>query len=544
MKTMKKVFAMLLSLVLLLGIGQTAMAATITVDGVKGQTYTAYKIFDVTKSTSYTKAADGTYYHDTDNNAYTTEQPANYEKDGDQAVMYKQTDNYAYSIAPNSEWLGVITDESSGIYTSKITGLTLTLSADGTKYVVTVGDGFNAVDFAKTLDQSKDGKTAAGTGTGDATTGQATINVTDPGYYFVDSSLGALCILHTAADTVTVNEKNALPTLAKTVQEDSTGDYAATANADFNQEVNFKLTVNMGTEFSTGLGTGNDADFVITDTLPAGMTYKTDSLAINGWTKDTDYTVAYESKDFGDVLTITLRTAKLKTLASNASFDITYVATLDQDAVVAGNGNMNTATLTYNKYTTAQAQATVYTYQIGGESEGEPIFKKVDGETQAAMPGVEFVLSKDVPTGGQTTTYYAVLDEIKTGETVTSYKLKDWTTTKANATKIVTDAKGGILVQGLDADTYILTETKTLDGYNLLTDTITVVIDNTGKVTYKLTSSTEQATEKITVENNTGTELPSTGGIGTTIFYVIGGILMVGAVILLITRKRMNGAKD
>lgn len=505
MKTMKKVFAMILSLALLLGLGTTAMAATITVDGVKGQTYTAYKIFDVTKSVD---------------------------------------DNYAYSIAPNSQWLSVIAEEKTGVYISKITGLTLTLSADGTKYVVTVGENFDAAAFAATLNANKEGKNPAAQGVVAGDDNKATITVNDPGYYFVDSSLGALCILHTAADTVTVNEKNALPTLAKTVQEDSTNQYGANANADFNQEVNFKLTVGVGTEFSAGLGTGNDAGFVITDTLPAGMTYKTDSLGINGWTKDTDYTIDYETKTTGDVLTITLKSAKLKTLASAATFDITYVATLDQDAVVAGAGNTNKATLTYNNYTTTEVQTTVYTYQIGGESEDGPIFKKVDGTTQEVLAGVEFILSKDVTAGSQTTTYYAVLDEIKTGETVTGYKLNRWSTTKSDATKIVTDAKGGILVQGLDADTYILTETKTLDGYNLLTNTITVVIDNNGNVTYKLTGTQGDGAATITVENNTGAELPSTGGIGTTVFYVIGGILMAGAVILLITKKRMNSAKD
>ena len=458
MKTMKKIFAMILSLALLLGLGTTAMAATITVDGVKGQTYTAYKIFDVTKSTSYTKADDGTYYHNTDNDTYTTEQPTNYEKDDDnQAVMYKAKENYAYSIAPNSEWLSVIAEESNGVYTSKITGLTLTLSADGAKYVVTVGGNFDAAAFAATLNANKEGKSPAAQGVVAGDDNKATITVNDSGYYFVDSSLGALCILHTAADTVTVNEKNALPTLAKTIQEDSTNQYGANANADFNQEVNFKLTVGVGTEFSTGLGTGNDADFVITDTLPAGMTYKTDSISIAGWTLDTaDTTNDYKLEVAGDVLTITLHTSKLKTLASAATFDITYVATLNQDAVVAGTGNTNKATLTYNNYTTTEVQATVYTYQIGGESEGEPIFKKVDGTTQEALAGVEFILSKDVTDKEQTTTHYAVLDEIKTGETVTGYKLNRWSTTKSDATKIVTDAKGGILVQGLDAEYMVM----------------------------------------------------------------------------------------
>ena len=85
-------------------------------------------------------------------------------------------------------------------------------------------------------------------------------------------------------------------------------------------------------------------------------------------------------------------------------------------------------------------------------------------------------------------------------------------------------------------------ETKAPAGYNLMDKVITVTIDNTGKVTFTTGTGSTQAADSdvITIENRTGSQLPSTGGIGTTIFYVVGGVLVVGAAILLMTRKRVR----
>ena len=91
----------------------------------------------------------------------------------------------------------------------------------------------------------------------------------------------------------------------------------------------------------------------------------------------------------------------------------------------------------------------------------------------------------------------------------------------------------------MDSDTYYLEETKAPAGYNVLKAPVKVVIDNEGKVTYG--NDNTAADPDVKVLNQTGTELPSTGGMGTTIFYVLGSVLVVAAGVLLVTKKRMDG---
>ena len=107
--------------------------------------------------------------------------------------------------------------------------------------------------------------------------------------------------------------------------------------------------------------------------------------------------------------------------------------------------------------------------------------------------------------------------------------------TKSEAT---TPADGKITFAGLAAGTYTLTETETVDGFNLLTSPVTVVIDENGNATFTGEGATG-ADGTVTIVNNKGTVLPSTGGIGTTMFYVVGSVLVIGAAVVLISKRRM-----
>ena len=123
--------------------------------------------------------------------------------------------------------------------------------------------------------------------------------------------------------------------------------------------------------------------------------------------------------------------------------------------------------------------------------------------------------------------------------------LTDWsdTSTPADVNKLTTDTNGHIKAYGLDAGTYTLIETDPLPGYNSLADTITVTISEQGEVTYKYTNSGGNAGNKLDVVNETGTELPSTGGMGTTLIYIAGAVLVIGAGVLLVVRRRMNAER-
>lgn len=125
----------------------------------------------------------------------------------------------------------------------------------------------------------------------------------------------------------------------------------------------------------------------------------------------------------------------------------------------------------------------------------------------------------------------------------------DWTTVKAEASTLITDENGSFTVRGLDAGTYYLEETKTNSGFNLLDSDVKVEINPTYSntttqnatvtVIYSVNDTAQGASDVVEIPNARGNVLPTTGGMGTTIFYAIGGILVVCAIVILITKKRM-----
>ena len=500
MKLAKRFLTVGVALALTLGLNIPAFAATITVDNaVDGETYTAYKLFDVTHGAGADgelNTADDTYAY------YTSDETLKNALEGANAgLTFKRaegTGNWYVSGEVNAA----------------------TLAA----YINTHWDN----TFNKLL-------TVAGAGT--ASNKRASIDTGDEtGYFFVDSSLGSLCILKTADANVTVEEKNSLPSITKTVKEDSTGAYLETATIDGEVDtIYYKLTVNTGTGYA-GLGNGVDSDYTITDELPEGIAYNENTVDISGWTLNNDYTVSYDADNH--TLTIILKASKLTTLGKNVDIEITYNADAkDVDGnLTVGTEHENTVTLAYKSQTMTD-KAVVKTYDLGTTADGTPTITKVDGsENPVKLQGVKFVLSKTVPAESEgeptTKTVYATFDQ--------NNYLTGWVDRQDQATELVTDSKGNIKAEGLDADTYILTETETLPGYNLLNDTITVVIDESGNETYKLTSTNDALKDKITVVNEAGSQLPTTGGMGTTVLYIAGAVLVLGAGITLVVRRRMN----
>lgn len=233
-------------------------------------------------------------------------------------------------------------------------------------------------------------------------------------------------------------------------------------------------------------------------------------------------------------------------LKANDIITVQYTATVNANAVIGVDGNPNETILEYNNKYTAPSTTKTYVWEMGVHKFANLGTK----DPNHALANAEFQLYKDVVDKNGTTTMYAIFSDATNSEDGTSvYNLTGWTADATKAITVVTPASGNIKFVGLDAGTYYLKETKAPTGYNTLPAPITVEISST-LPTAKVPSTTVTYTVKcdgheadghiIPVENKSGTVLPSTGGIGTTIFYVVGGGLMVAAAILLITKKRME----
>ena len=474
MRNAKRLASLLLALVLIVALAVPAFAegetGSITInDAVVDQTYTAYQILDLE---SYNASAN------------------------------------AYAYKATTAWNTFINSDA-------IKGTYVEVDAQG---YVTWKDGADAAAFAKAAQKYAKDNSIANQGSVTATTATVSFTGLDLGYYLVDTTLGTLCSLDTTNPTVVMEEKNEVPTNVKTVEEDSTNVYGEKNDADIGQTVNFKsvITAQAGAE-----------NYVFHDKMSTGLTYTgVTGITLNDTTVDAaNYTVTAPAAD-GDTFDVTFTQAFCDTLKANDQIVVSYTATLNENAVIAGEGNPNTSKVSYgdssNTKYTPDSQTKTYTWDVD-------VFKyTMNGETEKALAGATFTLSKNsdgsspIALVSKGNNVYRVA---KTGETGT-------------VTEITTDATGKFTIQGLDADTYYLTETAAPAGYNKLAGAVTITIGENGVV--NATAEAPQGVDEVKILNQSGTELPSTGGMGTTLFYVLGSVLVVGAVVLLVTRKRMS----
>ena len=208
---------------------------------------------------------------------------------------------------------------------------------------------------------------------------------------------------------------------------------------------------------------------------------------------------------------------------------VKYSATLNENAVVGLPGNENKSTLKYgdstNTKSTPNSKTITYTWDMD-------ILKYGDGDENKVLENAKFVLLNKDATKAAT-----IVDGKSTGWVAIPGASADGAIAWPANTILTTDKDGKIHIDGLDADTYYLREIKAPAGYNELNTDVKVTIDHEGKITV---DDSADKTDLVKVNNNSGTELPSTGGTGTTVFYVLGSILVIGAGVLLVTKKRMN----
>ena len=439
---------------------------------------------------------------------------------GQTYTIYQILDLESYNASANAYAYKATTAWNAFINSDAIKGTYVEVDAQG---YVTWKDGADAAAFAKAAQKYAKDNSIANQGTVTATTTTVSFTGLDLGYYLVDTTLGTLCSLDTTNPNVVMEEKNEVPTNVKTVEEDSTGNYGEKNDADIGQTVNFKSTI------TAQPGAEN---YVFHDTMSAGLTYgSVTGITLNGTAVDaSNYTVTAPAAD-GDTFDVTFTQAFCDTLKANDQIVISYTATLNEKAVIAGDGNPNESKLSYGDKgdeshtpsgTTPSSETKTYTWDVD-------VFKYTkNGETETPLAGAKFTLSKNA----DGSTPIALVSE---GNNVYRVAKTDETGT---VTEITTDTTGKFTIKGLDADTYYLTEPAAPAGYNKLAGPVTIVIGENGVV--NATTEAPQGVDEVKVLNQSGAELPSTGGIGTTIFYILGGLLVAGAVVLLVTKRRMN----
>ena len=367
------------------------------------------------------------------------------------------------------------------------------------------------------------------------------------GYYLIkdtgpvnDGEAYSLYVVQVVGPT-TISPKVGTTTSDKKVKDtndsaaNSTTDWQDSADYDIGDAVPFKLSATIAQDYANYT---HGYKLTFHDKEDTGLSFNKNSVKV--YVDGTLITTGYEvvTEGLADGCTFEVRFANLKDIASveaGSIISVEYTSTLDTDATVGSAGNKNTSHVTYtnnpNDEQTGEGGKTpddvviVFTYKtiVNKVTKNPNYDPKVEGsEEYIPLKGAGFTLYKKNASGPE-----AVGSELK-GEDVTTFT---WS--------------------GLDDGDYKLVETTTPSGYNTIPDiefTITathdVSSDNPTLISLsggdKFTGVVSTGVVSANIENQSGAQLPSTGGIGTTIFYVLGSVLVIGAAVLLVTKKRMS----
>lgn len=497
---MKKLFAVLVAMALVLSMGTMALAVdgdysgkiTIT-NAISGADYNVYKMLDFTPSNDK----------------------------GDKGI-YKIEAGWEdfFASAPATDYFDLVTND----------GQTTVVLKQGVTEV--------SQELAKAaLDHAVDNKIAA---TATQTAGGATVEFDglELGYYAIDTTVGSMGALTRATNELTAVEKNEMPGIDKEVQEDSEMQNADEGwgqvnDADIDQVVNYKSTIRVG------LGAVN---YIMHDTMEDGLTFDPASVRVedkNGVVDASDYTVVTDPED-GHTFDIIFKDSYIETLAQNDEITVYYSATLNEDATIGEeDGNDNEVYLSVgekNEWETQKYKTSTYTWEM------DVLKYTMDGETKIVLPNAQFQLLDPTKVteefkNGTPIKFSQVADTVVDGVNIPTYMVN----VDGDIDTIITNDTGKFIIVGLDEGAYKLHESEAPAGYNKLGADLDVVITSTydDKALTAEYEINDEEPATIEVENKTGGLFPETGGIGTVIFYTVGGLLMLAAVVFLVSKKRM-----
>ena len=533
---MKKVFAAAAAIATVFGLAATTVATANAADGATltvstadakfvGKTVNAYKMF------SATVGGEG----------------------ANKAVSYTLTDTWKpFFMDSTASGLNGATDanvnDKANEYVSELAGDNLVAFA-------TKASNW-AQTQAKNITADKTATVSAGATNGNYT---ATFTGLDYGYYVVavpgatlaNTSGQYATLVSVDSTNVNANIKGSLPTVDKKVQVNGNG--ADTADAKIGDTLTFTLTSTI-----PDMSAYDTYTFNFKDTLSKGLTYgDITSVTVEGvdapLVKDTDYTVTTTPAAAGNTLLTVGMTDFKNKQQTNAGkkITVTYTATLNENAVVGGAGNVNSATIQYSNDPSSTGTGESEPDKVRVFTYGFTVDKYTgDNYNDAAtrLAGAEFTLTAK----GDTSAIKFVQVNAGSATEDAAYRVAKAGETAGTTTTITTPANGKVVFQGLKNGEYTLTETKAPAGYNKLASAIGVKVNgsndgtDTTNATVNITYNNDNndttydqtaSNGVIPVQNKSGAILPGTGGMGTIAFTVIGVLVIALGVAWTLKRK-------
>lgn len=404
----------------------------------------------------------------------------------------------------------------------------------------TAATAFTGEEVAAALDTIKDNAEQSGT-VARSTDSNKTFDINDNGYVLIESSLGTKLLADTFSSK-TVTEKNVYPSSDKKQSKSANGTYADdTLSAEIGQTIYYHVDITVPSTASKAI--------TVVDTISSGLTINptvswsaTHGTTGNGtWTEDATRE-ATATPTGSKVYTFTIPASTVQTMAQamrdngydSTTVTIAYSATVNSSAITLDK-EQNKAHIEYDNYVTPDDEVDVYTYRFN--------LLKYDAAvgTGSQLAGATFQLLK----GDSKTPVSLVATDSSNPHyqyrVATSADSADDTVT--TITTFDTVSGNNIVIAGLDKnETYYLRETDAPEGYSQLTEDVQVNFDNGGTGRTLANADLTPANPVVEIENHQGSVLPNTGGMGTTVFYIVGAVLIAGGVALFVMNRKKNAA--